>query len=68
MTVRNRGVIQTELGNIDFQKGQRFMVRGADIEHLIAQGHLEEVQAKCKQIENTLGSLLMPSSRSTLFS
>jgi GINS complex subunit 1 len=66
--VRDCGVIQTELGSIDFQKGQRFMVRRADIEHLIAQGHLEQLQAKCKQTENTLGSLLMLSSRFTLFS
>jgi GINS complex subunit 1 len=41
--VRDCGVIQTELGNIDFQKDQRFMVRRADIEHLIVQGYLEEV-------------------------
>ncbi len=41
--VRNCGVIQTELGSIDFQKGQRFMLRRADIEHLIVQGFLEEV-------------------------
>ncbi|KAJ3715359.1 hypothetical protein EV361DRAFT_815766 [Lentinula raphanica] len=41
--VKNCGVIQTELGSIDFQKGQRFMVRRADIEHLIVQGYLEEV-------------------------
>lgn len=41
--VRDCGVIQTELGSIDFQKGQRFMVRKADIEHLIVQGYLEEV-------------------------
>jgi len=41
--VRDCGVIQTELGSIDFQKGQRFMVRRADIEHLIVQGYLEEV-------------------------
>jgi hypothetical protein len=68
MMVRDWGVIQTELGSIDFQNGQRFMVRRADIEHVIAQGHLEEVQEKCKQTKNTLGSLLMPSSRSTLFS
>jgi hypothetical protein len=27
MTVRDRGVIQTELGSIDFQRGQRFMLR-----------------------------------------
>ncbi|KAK7056768.1 DNA replication protein psf1 [Paramarasmius palmivorus] len=41
--VKDCGVIQTELGSIDFQKGQRFMVRRADIEHLIVQGYLEEV-------------------------
>ncbi|KAI6032569.1 hypothetical protein F5J12DRAFT_175908 [Pisolithus orientalis] len=41
--VRDCGVIQTELGSIDFQRGQRFMVRRADIEHLIVQGYLEEV-------------------------
>lgn len=41
--VRDCGVIQTELGSIDFQKGQRFMVRRADIEHLIVQGYLEQV-------------------------
>ena len=41
--VRDCGVIQTELGSIDFKKGQRFMVRRADIEHLITQEYLEEV-------------------------
>ncbi|KAF9531370.1 hypothetical protein CPB83DRAFT_848918 [Crepidotus variabilis] len=41
--VKECGVIQTELGTIDFQKGHRFMVRRADIEHLIVQGYLEEV-------------------------
>ena len=41
--VRDCGVIQTELGSIDFQKGQRFMVRRADIEHLIVQGYLEQL-------------------------
>jgi GINS complex subunit 1 len=41
--VRDCGVIQTELGSIGFQKGQRFMLRRADIEHLIVQGFLEEV-------------------------
>lgn len=40
---RDCGTIQTELGAIDFKKGQRFMVRRADIEHLIVQGYLEEV-------------------------
>lgn len=41
--VKDCGVIQTELGSIDFKKGQRFMVRRADIEHLIVQGYLEEI-------------------------
>ncbi|KAL0579126.1 DNA replication protein psf1 [Marasmius crinis-equi] len=41
--IKDCGVIETELGSIDFQKGQRFMVRRADIEHLIVQGYLEEV-------------------------
>ena len=41
--VRDCGVIQTEQGSIDFRKGQRFIVRRADIEHLIVQGYLEEV-------------------------
>ena len=41
--VRDCGVIQTEVGTIDFQKGQRFMVRRSDVEHLIVQGYLEEV-------------------------
>jgi GINS complex subunit 1 len=41
--VRDCGTIQTELGTIDFKKGQRFMVRRADVEHLIVQGYLEEV-------------------------
>ncbi|PVG01619.1 putative PSF1-part of GINS, replication multi protein complex [Serendipita vermifera] len=41
--VKDCGTIQTELGPIDFQKGQRFMVRRADIEQLITQGFLEVV-------------------------
>jgi GINS complex subunit 1 len=41
--IRDCGVIQTELGSIDFKKGHRFMVRRADIEHLIVQGYLEVV-------------------------
>ncbi|KIK65533.1 hypothetical protein GYMLUDRAFT_358381 [Collybiopsis luxurians FD-317 M1] len=41
--VKDCGVIQTELGSINFQKGQRFMVRRADIEHLIVQGYLQEI-------------------------
>jgi len=43
--VKDCGVIQTEVGTIDFQKGQRFTVRRSDIEHLIVQGYLEEVQS-----------------------
>lgn len=41
--VKDCGVIQTELGSIDFKKGQRFLVRRADIDHLIVQGYLEQV-------------------------
>ncbi|KAG6806887.1 hypothetical protein H0H92_009691 [Tricholoma furcatifolium] len=43
VVVRECGEIQTELGNINFKKGERYMVRRADIEHLIVQGYLEEV-------------------------
>jgi GINS complex subunit 1 len=41
--VRDCGVVQTEVGSIDFKKGHRFMVQRTDIEHLITQGYLEEV-------------------------
>ncbi|TCD66885.1 DNA replication protein psf1 [Steccherinum ochraceum] len=41
--VKDCGVIQTEVGAIDFRRGQRFLVRRADVEHLIVQGYLEEV-------------------------
>ncbi|KAH8096832.1 GINS complex Psf1 component [Cristinia sonorae] len=41
--IRDCGVIQTEVGAIDFRRGQRFLVRRADVEHLIVQGYLEEV-------------------------
>lgn len=38
------GVVQTELGAIDFTKrGARVMCRRMDVEHLIVQGYLEEV-------------------------
>jgi len=37
------GVINTELGEIDFRKGQRYLVRKGDIEQLILQGYLKEV-------------------------
>ncbi|KZV64259.1 GINS complex Psf1 component [Peniophora sp. CONT] len=41
--LRDCGEIQTEAGTIDFKKGQRFMVRRADVEHLVVQGYLQEV-------------------------
>jgi GINS complex subunit 1 len=41
--IKDCGTIQTELGPIDFQRGQRFMVRRSDIEQLITQGFLEIV-------------------------
>ncbi|KAI0336022.1 hypothetical protein GY45DRAFT_1316059 [Cubamyces sp. BRFM 1775] len=41
--VRDCGVVYTELGAIDFRRGHRFLVRRADIEHLIVQGYLEEL-------------------------
>lgn len=40
---RECGVIQTEVGAIDFKKGHRYHVRRSDVEHLIVQGFLEEV-------------------------
>ncbi|KAF8710243.1 DNA replication complex GINS protein psf1, partial [Rhizoctonia solani] len=43
MVIRECGAIHTELGTIDFQKGQRYLVRRVDVEHLIVQGYLEEV-------------------------
>lgn len=41
--VRDCGTVYTELGQIEFRKGQRYMVRRSDIERLIIQGYLEEV-------------------------
>ncbi len=41
--IRECGTIQTELGTVDFKRGQRFMIRRSDIEHLIVQGYLEIV-------------------------
>ncbi|KAL7417093.1 hypothetical protein BDY24DRAFT_405784 [Mrakia frigida] len=41
--VRDCGMVYTERGAIDFQKGQRFLVRRSDVERLIVQGYLEEV-------------------------
>ena len=41
--VRDCGVVHTEQGAIDFRRGHRFLVRRADVEHLIVQGFLEEV-------------------------
>ncbi|KDN51530.1 hypothetical protein RSAG8_00075, partial [Rhizoctonia solani AG-8 WAC10335] len=43
MVVRECGAIHTELGTIDFQKGQRYLVRRVDVEHLIVQGYLDEI-------------------------
>ncbi|PCH41972.1 hypothetical protein WOLCODRAFT_72510 [Wolfiporia cocos MD-104 SS10] len=40
---RDCGVVHTEQGAIDFRRGHRFLVRRADVEHLIVQGFLEEV-------------------------
>jgi GINS complex subunit 1 len=37
------GVVNTELGEIDFRKGQRYLVRRSDVEHLILQGYLGEI-------------------------
>ncbi|KAJ3508487.1 hypothetical protein NMY22_g16597 [Coprinellus aureogranulatus] len=41
--VRECGVVQTENGSIDFKKGERYVVRRADVENLIVQGYLVEV-------------------------
>ncbi|KAH9949728.1 hypothetical protein B0H21DRAFT_727132 [Amylocystis lapponica] len=41
--VRDCGVVHTEQGAIDFRRGHRFLVRRAEVEHLIVQGFLEEV-------------------------
>ncbi|KAJ2920713.1 hypothetical protein H1R20_g13507, partial [Candolleomyces eurysporus] len=41
--VRECGVVQTENGSIDFKRGERYVVRRADVENLIVQGFLEEV-------------------------
>lgn len=42
--VRDCGVIETELGSIDFRKGERVVVRRGDVEHFIVQGYLQEVR------------------------
>lgn len=42
--LKDCGIIQTEQGAVDLRKGQRFMVRRQDVEHLIVQGYLNEVQ------------------------
>ncbi|KAF8650723.1 hypothetical protein AX16_005096 [Volvariella volvacea WC 439] len=41
--LKSCGLIQTESGAIDFQKGQRFVVKRADVENLIVQGYLEVI-------------------------
>ncbi|KAI0732590.1 hypothetical protein C8Q72DRAFT_958482 [Fomitopsis betulina] len=40
--VRDCGVVHTEQGAINFRRGHRFLVRRADVEHLVVQGFLEE--------------------------
>lgn len=42
--VRDCGVVMTEKGPIDFQKGQRFTIQRSDVERLLVQGYIEEVQ------------------------
>lgn len=41
--VRSCGTVATELGNIEFKMGERYLVRKIDVEHLIVQGYLELV-------------------------
>ncbi|KAF8584038.1 GINS complex, Psf1 component [Ramaria rubella] len=41
--VRPCGTVATELGTIEFQMGERYLVRKIDVEHLIVQGYLEIV-------------------------
>ena len=40
---RETGIVQTENGSIDFRRGERYVVRRADVENLIVQGYLEEI-------------------------
>ena len=41
--VRDCGVVWTEMGQVEFRKGSRYMVRRGDVERLIVQGFLVEV-------------------------
>ncbi len=41
--LRDCGTVYTEMGQVTFRRGQRYMVRRADVERLITQGFLEEV-------------------------
>jgi GINS complex subunit 1 len=41
--VKDCGTVYTEMGEVEFRKGQRYMVRRSDIERLIVQGFLEEI-------------------------
>jgi GINS complex subunit 1 len=41
--IKDCGTVYTEMGEIEFRKGQRYMVRRSDIERLIVQGFLEEI-------------------------
>ena len=40
---RECGVVQTEVGAMNFKRGHRYQVRRGDVEHLIIQGYLEVV-------------------------
>lgn len=41
--VKECGMVQTELGTIEFKLGERYLVRRVDVEHLIIQGYLQAV-------------------------
>lgn len=41
--VKDCGTVYTEMGAIEFTRGQRYLVRRGDVERLIVQGFLEEV-------------------------
>jgi GINS complex subunit 1 len=41
--VKDCGVVWTEMGQVEFRKGSRYMVRRGDVERLIVQGFLVEV-------------------------
>jgi GINS complex subunit 1 len=41
--VKDCGVVYTESGQVEFRRGQRYMVKRSDVERLIVQGFLKEV-------------------------